>query len=400
MQPEPLSGKTRPSAPVEVQRHEGLASANADNWDALNRSGTPFLDYAFLAGLETQRLVGPGTGWRPCHFTATQSNRLLAAMPVYEKTDSFGEFVFDWAWAEAYHRTGNAYFPKLVAGVPFTPVPGDRILARNDDDLGQALPALLSHLNQCLEEDSFSSLHILFPTLAQVELLRAAGFLTRLDCRFLWRNAGYTTFDDFLGTFSARQRKNIRRERRKIREAGIRFTWVTGKDLDDLDWAQIHEICASTFYRRGQRPYLDRDFFALIARRMPDKILINLAYSPAGLIGASIFFRDSNTLYGRYWGSLQQVDCLHFEACYYQGIEYAIAHGLASFDPGTQGEHKLRRGFAPVASWSLHKFADQRLAAGIRRWLREEQRLVRKYILSCRAAMPFNEPASNQESPT
>lgn len=392
-------GSRAGQSPVRVRSLTELSSVDSTAWNQLNPSGSPFLTHAFLATLETRGLVGPGSGWRPCHALAEHEGKLLAAIPLYEKYDSYGEFVFDWAWAEVYQRTGKAYFPKLVAATPFTPVPGARLLAANAANRTAALPALLRHLEDSLTGGRFSSVHFLFPDRSEIEPLHEAGFLKRLDCRFLWRNAGYSDFDDFLGIFSARQRKNIRRERRKVQEAGVSFRWRSGNNLTASEWSQIHGLCASTFLRRGQLPYLDQGFFECIAKTMTESLLLNLAYRNDQIVAAAIFFRDSEKLYGRYWGSAVAIDCLHFESCYYQGIDYAIEHKLQAFDPGTQGEHKLRRGFAPVNSWSLHRFADERMTQAVQGWLLQEQKLVHEYIDSCRRSMPFSSPAQLTADP-
>lgn len=355
----------------------------------MNPSHSPFLSHAFLAGLERHESVGDHTGWQSKPSLAFRDGRLIAALPLYEKTNSFGEFVFDWAWAEAYQRLARPYYPKLVVAVPFTPVAGERLLAANSGDRSAAFRPLLADLEAQLAERDLSSAHWLFTTESDCRDLTAAGYLPRIDCRFYWHNRDYRDFDDFLSIFSARQRKNIRRERRKVQAAGIRFDWHTGAALANLDWGSIHRLCAGTFYRHAQQPYLNADFFADFARRHPDQLLVNTAHSSDKLVAASIFFRDQKTLYGRYWGSNEQIDCLHFEACYYQGIDYAIAHGLSGFDPGTQGEHKLRRGFAPLKTWSAHLVRDPVLRAPIANWLTHERQLVERYIADCRERMPF-----------
>lgn len=395
MQPETDADQARADATVRVQRLASLDELQESVWSDLNPGGTPFLDFRFLSQLETGGLVGEASGWLPAHLVARQGAKVIAAMPLYEKFNSFGEFVFDWAWADAYQRMGRRYFPKLVCAVPYSPVPGARILAADAATAALAIPSLLAAARELADERQASSLHVLFAPKSQARSMLENGMHLRADCRYLWKNSEFADFSDFLATFNARQRKNIQSERRKVAAAGVRCKWITGAALAELDWTRIHALCARTFYERGHAPYLDAGFFAAMAARMPDKMLVNLAYRGGDLIAAAIFFRDSDSLYGRYWGCNEQVSCLHFESCYYQGIEYAISHGLEYFDPGTQGEHKLRRGFMPVPSWSLHWFADRQLGDAIARWLAEERRLVGAHIDHCREKMPFRTAADH-----
>ncbi|NNF51931.1 MAG: GNAT family N-acetyltransferase [Gammaproteobacteria bacterium] len=386
------------AADLEVSIAGSISAIDGQDWDRLNVAASPFLSHAFLSQLEERRLVGSGSGWRPCHATARANGDLLAAMPMYAKTNSFGEFVFDWVWAEAFRRWRRRYFPKLVVAVPFTPVPGQRLLAQSEAHLTAALPALLKYFEGTLAAGPYSSMHVLFPLSAEIELLARHGFLRRLDCRFLWRNLEFKDFDHFLEIFNARQRKNIRRERRKVRESGVTFKWLRADELDAESWSQVHAICASTFLLRGQRPYLDAGFFVGLAERIPEQLLVNVALLKGDIVAAAIFFKDQRCLYGRYWGSTVDIDCLHFECCYYQGIDYAIAAGLEIFDPGTQGEHKLRRGFAPVQSWSLHRFAESQIERAIAAWLTRESQVVAEYIRKTRNEMPFTDPFEDDKN--
>lgn len=389
--PDPAPSEAAPSSGVTFESPGSVSTCDREHWDGLNSSDSPFLSWAYLAGLEQQGLVGPASGWRSAPLIALRAGRPVAAMPAYVKDHSLGEFVFDWAWAEACLQAGIPYYPKLVVAVPYTPVPGARVLAESTKHVARFAPALLDHLRQRLEEEGQSSLHVLFPGAHDAEILQKEGLMPRLDCRFLWRNQGFADFEDFLATFTARQRKNIRRERRKVTAAGVRFSWHSGAALSEIDWDSVQALCASTFYRHGHRPYLNAGFFRYFASQRPGQLLVCCGHRGSHLVAASIYFRDKTTLYGRYWGSREAIDCLHFEACYYQGIEYAIEQQLACFDPGTQGEHKLRRGFAPVASTSAHWFRDAGLQAAVSQWLCRERRLVRQYISERRAHMPFRE---------
>ena len=382
----------RPGPGLHSRVLQGLRDVSESDWAQLNPEGSPFVSHAYLSQLEERGLVGNSTGWVPCHLIADEGGAPTAALPFYEKRDSYGEFVFDWAWAEAYHRLGRPYYPKLVCAVPFTPVPGHRVLTANNEDRVRSVPVLMDSARTLMRTRQASSLHLLFPLSSDAELLAQSGFESRFDCRFLWRNPGYATFDEFLEIFSARQRKNIRRERRRVREAGVDFEWITGPRLADVDWTLVHEICAGTFRRRGHNPYLDAGFFEAMAEHMPDQLLVLRARKAGEICACAIYFRDNEALYGRYWGAVEAINSLHFEACYYQGIEYAIEQGLRRFDPGTQGEHKLRRGFAPVVSRSLHFFEDRQIGEAIARWLRQERGLVKDFIRDCRSQMPFKEP--------
>lgn len=393
MLPESAPAQPSHASEITIASPGSVSACEPAQWNGLNSTGSPFLSWSFLSGLEHQGLVGRDSGWRSRPLLALLDGKPLGALPVYEKAHSFGEFVFDWAWAEAYTQVGLAYYPKLVIAVPYTPVPGPRVLSRDPDAAAIAAPALLAHLRQRLEQQGQSSIHVLFNSERETDILQRSDLLPRLDCRFLWRNRGYSDFEEFLAVFSSRQRKNIRRERRKVSESGVRFSWRTGAALSDLDWEAVHSLCAQTFYRYGHRPYLNAGFLQSFASQCPRELLVCCGHLGQRLVTAAIFFRDQTTLYGRYWGSSETIDCLHFEACYYQGIEYAIEQRLARFDPGTQGEHKLRRGFAPIASWSAHYFHNPGMQAAISHWLRRERRLVRQYITERRAQMPFDDGA-------
>lgn len=360
---------------------EHIEEVPAGEWNRLLETSQPFLRHEFLAALESSGSVGPGTAWLPRYLLARDSSgRLCGAMPLYRKSDSWGEFVFDWAWADAYRRAGLRYYPKLVAAVPFTPATGPRLLAAPGVDRAPIVSALLDAAIGHAQATGASSLHVLFPDQQQSLELERHGLLLRKDCQFHWHNRNYSSFDDFLAGFTAEKRKKTRRERRRVAEAGIRFRVLTGEEMTDPLWAEVMPLYASTFWRRGHDPYLGERFFRAIARALPARIVIILAVAGTGVVAAAICFRSDDTLYGRYWGSSGDYHSLHFETCYYQGIEYCIRNGLRLFEPGTQGEHKIARGFVPSEVWSGHWLSDSRFAAAVDRYLASERQHIDQYI--------------------
>ncbi len=359
-------------------------------WNRLAGTAQPFLRHEFLAALESSGSVGAGAGWIAQHLIARDADgRLAGAMPLYRKSNSWGEFVFDWAWADAYRRAGLPYFPKLVATVPFTPATGPRFLTAPDRPRQPVAAALALAAIAHAREIGASSLHVLFPGRAEAEELGPRGFLLRKDCQFHWHNRDYSSFDDFLGEFTADKRKKAKRERRRVQEAGISFRVLTGGDIEDSMWAQIIALYGSSFWRRGRDPYLNEAFFRTIASTMPDQLLVILALARDTPVAVAILFRSADTLYGRYWGSSVDYHSLHFETCYYQGIEYCIANGLKNFEPGTQGEHKIARGFVPEQVWSAHWLSDPRFAAAIDRYLDREREHIDQYIDVVQDHVPY-----------
>jgi len=360
-------------------------------WNALVDGGEPFLRHEFLAALERQGCVGGTSGWTPSHLVVhdTDTGVLAAAMPLYRKMHSWGEFVFDFAWAQAYARHGLEYYPKLVSAIPFTPAGGPRLLTRQGEDAVARRRQLLDAALDFARNEGLSSLHVLFPGRTQAQELNDAGLLLRRDCQFHWHNRGYDSFDAYLGTFTAEKRKKARRERRRVREAGVEFRTLRGDELDPALWRMVYGFHADTFLRHGHTPYLSLDFFKEVARTLPESVVVQLALHGRERVAAAICFRGSNTLYGRYWGSRAEFHSLHFETCYHQGIEYCIREGLQRFEPGTQGEHKVSRGFEPVFTWSAHWIADSRFAAAIDDYLRREGRAVSGYAAEIGEHVPY-----------
>ncbi len=359
-----------------------LAGVSAAQWNAL-AAGNPFLRHEFLAALGDTGCASARTGWQP-QFLLLERNGLLAgAMPLYVKTHSRGEYVFDWAWADAYARHNLAYYPKLLCAVPFTPVTGPRLLAADDAARGTLATAALAAAAE------FSSLHVLFAPHAEAQRLHRCGMLLRRTVQFHWENAGYADFDAFLARLSHQRRKNIRQERRRVREAGVSFRWLQGAQIGERDWAFFHRCYASTYAAHGSRPYLSLEFFLLIGASMPEHLLLVVAERGGAPIAAALDVIGENALYGRYWGALEHVPLLHFEACYYQAIEFAIARGLARFEGGAQGEHKLYRGLLPVETLSAHWLAHPRFARAIEDYLERETQGIDRYVNELNEHTPF-----------
>ncbi len=374
---------------MSVSVHAAIDDIPAAEWDALAGPRYPFLRHAFLSAAEASGSVCPDTGWTPAHLAMRDDEGgLRAAMPLYEKSHSWGEFVFDWAWANAYERAGLDYYPKLVSATPFTPATGPKLLLADTDDRAAA-DALIGSLPALARERGCSSVHIQFPTDAEHPLFEQAGFLLRRDCQFHWHNRGYTDFDAFLATFSAAKRKKARRDRRRVREAGVRFVRRSGRTMTEADWSRTYELISLTFLQRGSLPYFTPQFFIDFANACPDDILVVDAKLDGEIIAAAIFFVGEDTLYGRYWGSNRHVDALHFETCYYQGIDYCIEHGLARFEPGTQGEHKVSRGFVPTDTWSAHWLAHPAFSDAIADYLDAEAEHVRRYMRAVDDHIPY-----------
>lgn len=382
--------------PIEIVAR--LQDVDAAAWDRLNRHDYPFLRHAFLVAAEETACVSPATGWQPCHLLMRDDEgQLLAAMPLYEKMHSFGEFVFDWAWARAYSQAGLDYYPKLVSAVPFTPAGSPRLLCQAD--LADTAPrALLDRAIALAKERGASSLHVQFPHVDELPVLQQAGLKLRKDCQFHWRNRNYQSFDEFLAQFSSRKRKKVRRDRRAVSEQGIHFQRLHGNEMSAELWATVYELISRTFLNRGGMPYYNLDFFMRVAASLPANIMVILAQRQEQPIAAAVFFVSTDTLYGRYWGSDGQHDALHFETCYYQGIDYCIEHGLQSFEPGTQGEHKVSRGFLPTNTWSAHWLAHDEFFAAVGQYLKQEQAHVDNYIDDVEAHSPYRR-SPDQEAP-
>jgi predicted N-acyltransferase len=357
-------------------------------WDGLVASQdqpNPFLSYAFLHALHESGSAAPDAGWQPQFIALYNGEELAAALPLYVKYHSYGEYVFDWAWADAYQRNGLEYYPKLLSAIPFTPVTGPRLLARD----AAARAALIEVLRATQQATEVSSTHILFPPDDQARQLGEAGFLLRSGVQFHWMNRGYANFEAFLATLEQKKRKNIRAERRKVAEAGVLLRRVRGVDALDEDWRFFTRCYRHTYAEHGSKPYLNLDFFRRIGREMPGNLLLVIAERDGQPIASSLVVHDATTLYGRYWGALEHVPCLHFETAYYQPLEFCIEQGIQVFEGGAQGEHKMARGFLPTRTWSAHWLKHPAFADAIERFLEREAGGIDEYIDELNDRNPF-----------
>ena len=382
---------------MQLTVHDAIADIPVDRWNALAGERYPFLRHEFLVAAEATGCVSRSTGWQPRHLTLDEGGTLLGAMPLYQKDHSWGEFVFDWAWARAYEQAGLRYYPKLVSAVPFTPAPSPRVLVHEEADDTAAL-ALIGGAIEVASRLECSSLHVLFPLERELELFRHAGLQIRKDCQFHWHNRNYKDFDDFLVTFTSAKRKKARRDRRRVHESGIRFRRLHGSEIDTETWETVFRFVSITFMRRGSLPYYDLDFFLRISEQLGDSVMVILAEQEGRPVAAAVFFVGENALYGRYWGSSGQHNALHFETCYYQGIDYCIEHGIDRCEPGTQGEHKISRGFSPVSTWSAHWLEHPEFLSAIGDYLDDETRHVDRYIDAVDARSPYRDDGSGDWS--
>lgn len=365
-----------------------LSDIGQPQWDALvaaQENGNPFLSFAFLDALHETGCASEDTGWQPQYLTLWHGDQLEAALPLYVKSHSYGEYVFDWAWADAYRRNGLDYYPKLLSAIPFTPVSGSRLLARNT----AAQAALLDALCVLQRNSGLSSAHVLFPPEAQAQALESAGFMLRAGVQFHWLNQGYRDFDDFLETLDRKKRKNIRAERRKVSEADIGFRQVPGSAATEADWRFFKRCYDHTYAAHYSTPYLNLDFFLRLGATMPQHLLLIVAERAGKPIASSLVVHDDQTLYGRYWGALEDVPFLHFETAYYQPLEFCIARRIACFEGGAQGEHKMARGFLPQKTWSAHWLAHPAFADAIEHFLRRESGGIDAYIDELGERNPF-----------
>jgi len=383
------------AATVRIARR--IAEVPAAQWDACagGESGSarppnPFVSHAFLSALEDSGSATRDTGWLPQHLLFEDAQgRLLACMPCYLKGHSQGEYVFDHGWAEAYMRAGGDYYPKLQAAVPFSPVPGPRLLVRGETARIERQALLLEAGRTLTNELGVSSLHITFMARDEWKLAGELGYLQRTDRQFHWHNSGYRTFDDFLGALASRKRKTIRRERRAALDEGIEIEWITGRDLTEAHWDAFFAFYMDTGARKWGRPYLTREAFSRLGASMPGELLLVMAKRGGDYIAGALNVIGTDTLYGRYWGALESHDFLHFEVCYYQAIDYAIAHGLARIEAGAQGEHKLARGYLPAETYSAHYIADPRLRRAVADYLARERQAVAEDAALLSAESPY-----------
>jgi predicted N-acyltransferase len=390
-----------------VRVHGAASEIDAAAWDSLlaaQAAPSPFMRHAYLDAMEQSDSASPQSGWAPRFFTLWRGRELMAACPMYLKGHSYGEYVFDWAWANAYQQHGLAYYPKAVVAVPFTPVPGTRLLAR--DAASRAL--LVQALVAWCKEEELSSLHLLFGADEDIEACADAGLMLRHTVQFHWKNVAptlgtdvsslspegarsWSDFDAFLASLSHDKRKKIRQERRKVHDAGVRFRWSRGADIREADWDFFYRCYARTYREHGNPPYLKPEFFRRMAEHMPEAWLLFIAERGGKPIASSLIAlsADDSVAYGRYWGALERVDCLHFEACYYQPLAWCIEHGVQRFEGGAQGEHKMARALMPVKTTSAHWLAHPAFADAVERFLEREDEGIANYIDHLGERSPF-----------
>lgn len=369
-----------------------IRDISADQWNHLSGTDYPFLRYEFLAALEESGSTTANTGWQPHHLLLEQQGELIGLMPLFIKSHSYGEYVFDWAWADAYHRHGLEYYPKLLNAIPFTPASGPRWAIAQGQDEQQGLNQMLEAVCAEAKRLEVSSCHWLFPPQDKATYGHKADLLLRTGCQYHWFNDNYQNFDDFLAQFSSRKRKNLKKERKQVQAQNLTLHVKTGGEISADDWHEFYVCYHLTYFKRsGRQGYLSESFFPLIAKSMPENIMMVQAVSENQAVAAALYFYDSDTLYGRYWGCREDFSHLHFEACYYQGIEFAIAKGLKKFDPGAQGEHKIQRGFRPTATYSWHWLAHSEFHQAIEKFINAETKDMQEYMAAAAERLPFKQ---------
>jgi predicted N-acyltransferase len=360
------------SPTLTLSLHSAIAEIPADQWDRCAGTDNPFVSHAFLSAVEDSGSAGDRTGWLPQHAALRDDEGIIVGCaPVYAKSHSYGEYVFDHGWAHAFERAGGRYYPKLQVAVPFSPVPGPRLLLRPDAGVP---PAALGHaLVQACRELDLSSVHLTFCTEAEAGALEEAGWLSRIGVQYHWENAGYATFDDFLAALASRKRKTIRRERRDANAAGLEFLALRGPEITRRDWAAFYDFYTSTVDRKWGSAYLTKQFFPLLGQRLGERVVLMLARKDGKPVAGALNLMGADTLYGRNWGCRGDFPFLHFELCYYRAIDFAIAHGLRRVEAGAQGEHKIQRGYRPVPTFSAHWIAHRGLRQAIAEFLDQER---------------------------
>jgi predicted N-acyltransferase len=369
----------------------GIHEIEATTWDSCASASppyNPFLSHKFLLALEQSKSVAPESGWQPFHLLVENADQLIGVVPMYLKSHSQGEYVFDYGWADAWQRAGGQYYPKLQSSVPFTPATGPRLLALNPNK--ENLNLLLNAAIEVAQETKVSSLHMTFMPKKQWDIANEQGFLSRIDQQFHWHNAGYQTFDDFLADLASKKRKNLKRERRDALENGISIEWASGDTITEEHWEAFYRFYVDTGARKWGTPYLTRDFFSLIGETLPEDILLIMAKRNNAYIAGALNFIGGDTLFGRNWGCIEDHRFLHFEVCYYQAIDFAIQHNLKKVEAGAQGSHKVARGYLPQATYSAHWISDPNFKDAVKRFLDEERRYVEEDIAYIEGRSPFS----------
>lgn len=380
------------SLPLTTRFHSRLDEIEASAWNALLPDDNPFLDYAFLSGLECHGCLHAEHGWLPRHLALYSGATLVAAAPAYVKLNSHGEYVFDWSWANAYAQHGLDYYPKMLCAVPYSPVNGPRLLVGNGMDGNALRQALIVAMQTETARQGWSSAHLNFCTADDAAAFDGSGWLSRFDWQYHWHNHGWRDFDEFLAALKHKKRKNIRHERTLVAAAGVRCEIRHGDELDSDEWKTLHDFYLSTFDDKGNFPALTLDFFRHLGSTMPERVVAVLCRRDGIHVAGALMLRSRDTLYGRYWGCREHIDGLHFEACYYQGIDYCLRHCVQRFEPGAQGQHKLARGFLPAMTRSFHWIADPRFRSAVRDALTHEAAAMRAHG----AELMLHSPYSNR----
>lgn len=377
---------------LTITTTDTLLNISKTQWNFLAGKQFPFTQYEFLVALENNGAVGKEFGWLTHFFLAYDNEELVGALPLYIKFNSYGEFVFDWAWADAYQQHGLRYYPKLVTSIPYTPATGPRLLINNDVHYQEIADALINAVLLFAKQSQASSFHCLFTNEKDTSYFaNNSGFMMRLGCQFHWRNEDYTSFNHFLDKLTSKKRKQIKRERRIVNEQNVEIEILNGTTATDLHWDIYHEFYKNTFERKSGMPTLSKGFFKEIATTMPENIVLVMAKHNDEYVASAFNLRGSDTLYGRHWGCSENFDNLHFEACYYQGLEYCINNKLKYFEPGAQGEHKIARGFLPTKTWSAHWIAHPQFRESINNFLQHETSGMLDYIGELNEHSPFKE---------
>ena len=376
---------------MQIEIVESLLDITKPRWNSWIPNDYPFLQHEFLVGLESSGCTTANSGWQPFHITVDGEGDLVGFMPCYLKTHSYGEYVFDWSWADAWQRSGLSYYPKLLSGIPFTPATGPRLLVAEGIDSRKVWVSIVDWIKDFCASKKISSWHILFPSAKDSDLLTELDCHQRSAVQFHWFNQDYRDFQDYLSCFVSRKRKNIKKERSRVKEQDIEMEMLTGSEILPEYWAAFYKFYQMTYIKRsGHGGYLSKDFFLSVLPKMGDMVVMSVAKITSRPVAAALYFKSSNTLFGRYWGCTAEYDFLHFEACYYQGIEYCITHGLSKFDPGAQGEHKIQRGFKPTTTYSNHFIDSIEFSNAVKDFTEKEADHVEKYRLQANELLPFH----------
>ena len=373
---------------LKIKLSDSVCQIDPEDWNAL-AGDMPLLSHAFLSALEESKSIGERTGWQPCPLLFYEENTLVGAIPLFIKNHSYGEYVFDWAWAEAYERNGLNYYPKLVSAIPFSPMTSQRLLIAPKHDQSQIYSPMVKALEQFLYTNQFSSVHVLFPNETSAVAFRQHNWLERRGVQFEWHNETFQNFDEFLTQLTQEKRKKIKQERKKVLNTGVVCQRIKGQDITESQWDFFYQCYCRTYFEHRSTPYLTRDFFKIIGQTMPQNILLVMAFKDNQPIASALNFYNQNTLYGRYWGSVEYIPNLHFEVCYYQAQEFCIAENLLLFEGGAQGEHKLARGFKPKATCSFHKIAHPDFSQAIEKFVLQEAQGVSEYTNELEERAPF-----------